>query len=312
MTYLKKQRGFTLVELLVVIAIIGLLMGLLIVGLTRARGSRDLASCTNKQRQIGLAIQQYVTSKGNVPGYVNTNDRSWVVQILPNLGELQRYEDILRLEKGSATVSESEIYAELAHLICPAQTDFYYQAPDDNYPSLSYVGNCGYWYGDKSTETATDSGLRFGIFTDRSGSGTKKKVTLDNLKDGTSNTILVSENRNAGSWRLEPASVSPNANDNKGWLGSVGFRWDSPSSTGSEISNLRPNSLSQEQLDGFVPWDAARHYEYARPSSEHAGVVVILKADGSVDTLSDSIEDDVYVSLCCPDDSAAKKTIDKP
>src|SRR3974377_1858039 len=61
----RSRRGFTLVELLVVIAIIGILIGLLLPAINAAREAGRRASCLNKGKQLGLALQNYASTYAN-------------------------------------------------------------------------------------------------------------------------------------------------------------------------------------------------------------------------------------------------------
>ena len=62
-----KRHGFTLIELLIVIAIISLLISLIVPAVQSSRSAARKVTCQNNMRQVALAAQQFVNSKGHFP-----------------------------------------------------------------------------------------------------------------------------------------------------------------------------------------------------------------------------------------------------
>jgi prepilin-type N-terminal cleavage/methylation domain-containing protein/prepilin-type processing-associated H-X9-DG protein len=102
----RNRRGFTLIELLVVIAIIAVLIALLLPAVQAAREAARRAQCTNNLKQLGLAVQNYISTNDAFPPlYTNMSTipgsptvigpgwwmLGWAVAILPNLEQQALY-----------------------------------------------------------------------------------------------------------------------------------------------------------------------------------------------------------------------------
>jgi prepilin-type N-terminal cleavage/methylation domain-containing protein len=105
--YAAARHGFTLVELLVVIAIIGVLVGLLLPAVQAAREAARRSACTNKMKQLGLALHNAHDAKGKLPFASNciewngsawawwtTPYRTWNCDVMPFLEMQSTYDQL--------------------------------------------------------------------------------------------------------------------------------------------------------------------------------------------------------------------------
>src|SRR5687768_5573391 len=94
-----RRPAFTLVELLVVIAIIGVLVALLLPAVQAARESARRTQCTNKLKQLSLALHNYVDTAGvfppqGLPTHGTPNAWGWGPMIFPFIEQQAMYQSL--------------------------------------------------------------------------------------------------------------------------------------------------------------------------------------------------------------------------
>lgn len=304
------RNGFTLVELLVVIVIITMLVGLLISAVGSSRERARQAQCTNNQREIALAVLQYETAKKQFPGYVNrfgttpvdassgfSNELrpplSWATVILPHLNHEAAWREWRALRKADSSDTSlpgkaEDLGVRMPQYVCPSDSE-----SQQDKAALSYVVNCGV------RDVSPPDTAANGVFHNRYRSDSPV-VSSSSIRDGSSQTIMLSENIQAGYWYADVNPANSYANEYN-----VGINWvwinyssktnpvEQPSSACSLINNCR--DVNQRPSDAL----------YARPSSNHPGLVIVTYCDGHQQSLSERISYVTYQQLMAPEDKKA-------
>lgn len=137
------RDGFTLVELLVVIAIIGVLVALLLPAVQAAREAARRAECSNKLKQIALAMHLYHDSRETFPPGAQTDVAGtggnyfsgWTREILPYM-ENSQLRQLYRPALGAGSVPVSDQNDPDAKQFRETTIDNY-NCPSDIEPTLA-------------------------------------------------------------------------------------------------------------------------------------------------------------------------------
>jgi prepilin-type N-terminal cleavage/methylation domain-containing protein/prepilin-type processing-associated H-X9-DG protein len=310
-----RRRGFTLIELLVVIAIIAVLIALLLPAVQAARAAARRTQCVNNLKQLGLAMHNYNNTIGSFPvgvmgartptayqyGTTANARRTWAWLILPYMEQNTMFQAInYSLGFNDAKHSnDTALKALISLYTCPSDPA---EASIDGGSYAVYKGNYMVNWGN-STYFQSWGSATYNPYTgpvNTLGSvpflgapfSMNNSYGIQNITDGTSNTLLMSE------VRVGVYGPGGTPADHRGDV----FNDDYNCSM--FMAYTTPNSPIFDQVSGYCyypyllnppctssqpPFNAAR--------SVHTGGVNALMADGSVRFAKDSVNLAVWRSL---------------
>jgi prepilin-type N-terminal cleavage/methylation domain-containing protein/prepilin-type processing-associated H-X9-DG protein len=314
----RRRFGFTLLELLVVIAIISILMALLLSAVQKVRGAAARLACANNLRQVALAMHGFHDCHGRFPYAAKADDAgayTWYQAVLPFVEQDAAYQNFItfnstvdqtpwgadsRLVTARSSISKS--------FLCPADTGFILEHEGDpsrcrakgNYRACVGDGDA---YGDSINGPAGAGmfqivpGQRFGAAI------VPRQVGILEVRDGTSNTILLSE----GLIGLPPNPLTwggPMGDIQTATMGGSLFSaMDCPNSEALDRINgpcpqsVGDNSYKSPCLSVPFPSDPNGASAWAAARSKHTRGVNVAMADGSVRFVTNEVSGYFWRSL---------------
>lgn len=321
------REAFTLVELLVVIAIIGILVGLLLPAVQAAREAARRMQCSNNIKQLGLALHNYESTFRVFPtsyvvarGVTTNVGGQWsaFARLLPYL-EQGNLQSLVNFSLPYAT-QLNVATARIPTYLCPSEpNDLVRVDPSTGVPRdypANYVVNFGTWQVYNPMTGAGGDGVFY----------PSSRVTHGSLTDGTSNTLGFSEAKAYTPYirniSADPGPIAPTlASFATGLTGDnccIGptlqlntghTEWaDGLCQQSGFTTTFAPNAIIPYTVAGkvydidVVSWregtTLTRSTYAALPArSHHTGIVQCALMDGSVRSVTSSIELIVWRSL---------------
>jgi prepilin-type N-terminal cleavage/methylation domain-containing protein len=289
------SNGFSLVELLVVIAVIGVLIALLLPAIQAAREAARQGSCKNNLRQLALGMHAYESALGKLPpGYEyaagsagNIRGYSWSARLLPHIEQRALYEQFDFAKPVFDDINSSARQQHIQLLLCPTDDVSpagYVEMGDERYAMACYVANFGTPDLDEDQAQQNGDANALGPFDGAWGPFYRNSATrLDQITDGLSHTLMIGERRN-GPFRMQGVH-GPHFAYETAWAGAV-RDLDEPTDDHGHMALFQtghaPNSPQSDDRD---------------VSASHHGVAQFLMCDGSVHTVSEDVDLDIYRAL---------------
>jgi prepilin-type N-terminal cleavage/methylation domain-containing protein/prepilin-type processing-associated H-X9-DG protein len=291
----RQPRAFTLVELLVVIAIIGILVGLLLPAVQAAREASRRSRCSNNLKQIGLALQNYHSSRRRFPPSAPLLDKdkdpsiSWRVMILSEIEEGPLYGQIKPLPTGGATDWTAKTQIMDVYL-CPSAP-----RPPDSSDAIKISNYAGVAGAGRYKRKVLEKTLCGDIYLDGMFVPDDKRLgwspnSMSKITDGTSKTLAVGE-RTYVFWD---------------WMSGATWSGAPPTKICTEAAKnvVYPINADVTQIGYYV---ADSNAPTGGPfklllndlffGSYHPGGAQFCFADGSVHMLSDSIDINIFQDM---------------
>jgi prepilin-type N-terminal cleavage/methylation domain-containing protein len=307
------RNGFTLVELLVVIAIIGILVALLLPAIQAAREAARRTQCSNNLHQISLAMHNHLSTLKFVPPALDwskstTSNWSVLARLLPFAEETSLH-NLINFQFNYSDISNAPQHKQVTQmkipmLVCPSeqQPEPKVGAAQSHFPP-NYAGNQGTWFTFDPATLATGNGAFL----------VNKKIGDKAFTDGLSKTLAFAEVK-AYQAKLasggNPNSMGAVAPDTPaavvasgGTFGTTGHtEWVDGKIHETGFTATFPPNTEVAYSNGTNGYDvdfisrtesatgASPTYAAVTSRSYHANVVQVAMMDGSVRTVSNSVE----------------------
>jgi prepilin-type N-terminal cleavage/methylation domain-containing protein/prepilin-type processing-associated H-X9-DG protein len=292
----RQRRAFTLIELLVVIAIIAILIALLVPAVQKVREAAARIQCTNNLKQWGLAFHGYHDSYKKLPiGATNMPRHTFVVHLWPyiEMGPTAGlYQSNKHFYESPNTVKSSltgVVCSQSPVYFCPSDRPGAYWRGDVYWRSRgNYVLNYGYVT--QPWSWTPTSNAPFGWINDVASK--PRQVSLIQITDGTSNTMLMGEVLMAKA-DTDFDERGDFQNDDSSYTNHQFMTVNTPNG-GPDVTNTCGANGIYNYPD--MPCVSGSKYHTA-VRSHHAGGVNILFGDGAVHFITNSIDLDSWRAL---------------